>query len=112
MPCSATCKDNQGSLRPCEVAALHVMTEDGAMIPPTTPRPADAEARPGAWLWRHAEACLFWVLVAAHLVPIWTFTYLPTQDGPVHVSTAITLKNYGAPDTRYREFFEVRLQLL
>ncbi|MCI0685528.1 MAG: hypothetical protein L0Y71_25800 [Gemmataceae bacterium] len=66
--------------------------------------------RPSTWLARHGESCWFWLLTLAHLVPIWSFTYVPTQDGPAHLSGATILKDYGAPGTRYHEFFEVRLE--
>jgi hypothetical protein len=48
--------------------------------------------------------------VLLHLVPIWAFPYLPTQDGPAHLSNALILKDYGAAHTRYHEFFELHLE--
>ncbi len=57
---------------------------------------------------RCGEALVFWFLVAAHLIPVWAFQYLPTQDGPAHLSNAVILKDYGAPDTHYHELFEIR----
>ncbi len=54
------------------------------------------------------ETVLFWVVVLAHLLPIWAFRYFPTQDGPAHLSSSIILKDIGSPGTRYHEFFEVR----
>jgi hypothetical protein len=60
----------------------------------------------------HAGAAvLFWLLTALYLVPIWAFHYVPTQDGPAHLSGALALKEFGAPGTRYHEFFEVRAEL-
>jgi hypothetical protein len=32
------------------------------------------------------------------LVPIWAFSYFPSQDGPVHVENARILLDYGRPD--------------
>jgi hypothetical protein len=66
----------------------------------------------GSWPWRPGEASLFWAFALAQLIPIWVFRYLPTQDGPAHLGTAVILKDYGAPGTRYHEFMEVRLEPL
>jgi hypothetical protein len=51
---------------------------------------------------------LFWAAVACYLVPVWAFPYLPTQDGPAHLSSALALKDYGAAGARYEEFFAIR----
>lgn len=50
-------------------------------------------------------------LVVCHLVPVWAFRYLPTQDGPHHITNAIILKDYSAPGTRYHEFFQLQWEL-
>jgi hypothetical protein len=68
------------------------------------------EPEPRSWVTRHGEPCLFWLLVIAHLIPIWWFTYVPTQDGPAHLASATILKDLGVEGTRYHEFFEVRLE--
>jgi hypothetical protein len=57
---------------------------------------------------RRGEALVFWSLVAAQLIPIWGFQYLPTQDGPAHLSNAVILREYRAPGTHYHELFEIR----
>ncbi len=49
----------------------------------------------------------FCALVVLHLVPIWLFAYVPTQDGPAHVGMALILRDYEAPEARYREFFDL-----
>src|SRR5216684_257598 len=59
---------------------------------------------------RHGELGGFAFLCLLYLAPVWIFPYLPTQDGPSHVYNAIILKDYGRPDTRYQEFFELRLE--
>jgi len=41
-------------------------------------------------------------------VPVWSFRYFPTQDGPAHLVNALILKGYGVRGTRYHEFFELR----
>ena len=43
-----------------------------------------------------------------HLVPIWVFPYVPTQDGPAHLANAMILKDHGTAPTRYHEFFDLR----
>src|SRR6266700_4141557 len=50
---------------------------------------------------------LFGCLVAAYLIPIWVFAYLPTQDGPLHLANAVILKDHGTPNARYGEFFDL-----
>jgi hypothetical protein len=57
------------------------------------------------------SAVVFWLLAALYVVPIWAFHYVPTQDGPAHLSGALALKDYGAPQSRYHEFFAVRKEL-
>ena len=37
---------------------------------------------------------LFVILFVLHLLPIWIFTYFPSQDGPSHIYNALTLKEY------------------
>lgn len=60
------------------------------------------------WLSRHPEAIAFWVLALVHLVPVWAFPYLPTQDGPAHLNNAQILKEYGNSAAGYETFFELR----
>src|SRR5262249_7230825 len=60
-----------------------------------------------AWLTSgRRPTILFALVVLGYLFPIWFFPYLPTQDGPSHLSNAVLLKDYGSPGTRYHEFFE------
>jgi hypothetical protein len=63
---------------------------------------------PGAAPARYNPAVTFslWVLLA--LVPVWAFAYVPTQDGPSHLSNALILREWEAPGTRYHQFFELR----
>ena len=49
-------------------------------------------------------------MVLAYVAPIWVFHYFPTQDGPQHVATSITVKDHGAAGTHYHEFFDLRLE--
>jgi hypothetical protein len=43
------------------------------------------------------ETVLFWVLLALHLLPIWIFPFVPTQDGPGHQALTSILRQYGQP---------------
>ncbi len=62
------------------------------------------------WLWRHGEAVCFWALAVLYLLPVWSFRYLPTQDGPSHLANAQILKDYGKPGTHYDSLYEVRYE--
>jgi hypothetical protein len=54
----------------------------------------------------------FAAALLVHLIPVWFFSYLPTQDGPSHLHNSIILKEYGSPRTRYHEFIELRWEAL
>jgi hypothetical protein len=45
----------------------------------------------------NAEALLFWGLLALHLLPIWMFPFVPTQDGPGHQAVTEILRQYDLP---------------
>jgi hypothetical protein len=64
------------------------------------------------YLARHPEAVAFWALAVAYLVPVWSFRYLPTQDGPSHLANALILRDYGHSAAGYEAFFEVRAEPL
>jgi hypothetical protein len=63
------------------------------------------------WLWRHAETVAFWALTVAYLLPLWTFPYVPTQDGPSHVANAEILKDYGRSSSGLEDIFQIRWEL-
>jgi hypothetical protein len=44
------------------------------------------------------ENLLFAVLIVLHLMPIWAFTYFPSQDGPAHLDNANIIREYYHPD--------------
>lgn len=44
------------------------------------------------------ENLLFAVLIVLHLIPIWGFTYFPSQDGPAHLSNANIIREYYHPE--------------
>lgn len=43
------------------------------------------------------ETLLFWALLVLHLLPIWIFSYTPTQDGPGHQAVTAILRQYALP---------------
>ncbi len=43
------------------------------------------------------ETLLFWALLVLHLLPIWIFSYTPTQDGPGHQAVTAILRQYDLP---------------
>jgi hypothetical protein len=55
-----------------------------------------------------SEPSVFAALVVLHLIPVWVFPYIPTQDGPHHLANAVILKDYGTSGTRYHEFFQLQ----
>jgi hypothetical protein len=62
---------------------------------------------------RHrAETVAFWALAALHLVPVWSFRYVPTQDGPSHLNNAQIIKDCRDPAAESARVFEVRLNAL
>jgi len=46
----------------------------------------------------HPETLLFWALLVLHLLPIWIFPFIPTQDGPGHQAVTAILRQYGLPE--------------
>lgn len=46
------------------------------------------------------------LLMAASLVPIWSSTYFPSQNGPWHLLTVKMLHDNGNPAFNYAEFYE------
>lgn len=52
------------------------------------------------------EKLLLAALIAIHLIPIWTLTYFPSQDGPAHLAVANILREYDEPRAQVlREYF-------
>jgi len=55
----------------------------------------------------HRERQIFWGLVVLHLIPLWAFRHLPTQDGPGHLAVASLLAHLDLPAGEpLRAFFE------
>lgn len=61
--------------------------------------------RPRLWL-TDRENLLFVALIVLHLVPLWSFKYFPSQDGPAHLANATIIREYHHPDaTAFREYY-------
>ena len=46
------------------------------------------------------------IIIMIHLVPLWAFTYFPSQDGPVHLNIANVLRKYYSPNFAvFREYY-------
>ncbi|RKU06136.1 hypothetical protein C6503_26305 [Candidatus Poribacteria bacterium] len=50
---------------------------------------------------------LMGVLIVAYLLPIWLFTYFPTQDGVSHVYNSQILTEYNNPEYQFRDYYEI-----
>ncbi len=61
---------------------------------------------------RRVEPMAFWLLALAQLIPVWSYRYLPTQDGPSHLNNAQIIKDLHDPEAGYDRVFEVRLDFL
>ncbi len=56
--------------------------------------------------WKNSESVLFLLLILIHLIPLWSFRYFPSQDGPAHLENAMILKEYHNPEsTALREYY-------
>ena len=51
-------------------------------------------------------------LLVIHLLPVWVFSYFPTQDGASHIYNSYILKEYHNHENyRLREVYELNLTL-
>ena len=53
------------------------------------------------------ESLLIGVLIVAYLLPIWLFTYFPTQDGVSHVYNSQILTEYNNPEYQFSDYYEI-----
>jgi len=56
---------------------------------------------------RDVDCWLFVVLLALHVVPLWLFSYFPSQDGPSHLENAVILRDYHRPDREILRTFYI-----
>jgi len=52
------------------------------------------------------DTLLCLALILVHLIPIWAFTYFPSQDGPAHLSNATILREYHDRPV-FREYYRL-----
>ena len=50
-------------------------------------------------------------LILVHLLPIWLFTYFPTQDGPSHIYNSQVLREYWNPEYGFQMFYNINWHL-
>ncbi len=48
-------------------------------------------------------------MAATYVAFFWGFKYVPTQDGPVHLSTAVVLESLLAGEPLYADYYELDL---
>lgn len=64
----------------------------------------------------HRANPAFWItvsaLTAANLIPIWGFTYFPSQDGPAHLENAWMLRHWCDPGRDFAAYYALHLEPL
>jgi hypothetical protein len=64
-----------------------------------------------AWAWSRSSL-LITMVIMIHLIPLWIFTYFPSQDGPVHLNIANVIRQYYSPDLDvFREYYVLNKDL-
>ena len=59
---------------------------------------------------RNQSQILVGFLCLLHLIPIWGFTFIPTQDGISHVYNSYILKEWNNPDyTKFHQVYDLNL---
>lgn len=59
------------------------------------------------------EYVLFFFLILVHLVPVWAFTYCPSQDGPNHLANAYVHRHYQNPEIPiFRQFYSFNKKIV
>ena len=59
------------------------------------------------------EPLLFALLLALHLALLWSFPFIPTQDGPGHQAVAFILRQYDQPDAGLlRQYYRLNQEAL
>ena len=56
---------------------------------------------------------LIFVLLVLHVLPLWIFTYFPSQDGPAHIYNAYVLKVFHDAEegALMRQYYQLNLTL-
>ena len=77
----------------------------GSSIPELRRRISSFHKRLRQWL-NDSSNLFFALLIVLHLLPIWSFKYFPSQDGPAHINNANILREYYRPDHPiFREYY-------
>jgi hypothetical protein len=68
----------------------------------------------GRWNKWHFDLWLiaYVLLTAIYALPVWLFTYFPSQDGPSHVYNAFILNHYNDPKYVFQQFYDIRNALI
>lgn len=61
--------------------------------------------RKGFELFTRHEKYFFWLLILVYLVPVWSFVFFPTLDGPAHLYNANILYQYGVDASYLSQFY-------
>ena len=66
------------------------------------------------WSRHHFDPWLiaYGLLTLAYVLPVWLFTYFPTQDGPCHLYNAFILNHYDDPNYTFSQFYNIRSALI
>ncbi|HEX4123643.1 MAG TPA: hypothetical protein VHY37_02890 [Tepidisphaeraceae bacterium] len=65
-----------------------------------------SRARPRSLRYARWDTVLFCGLIGVLLIPLWSFHYFPSEDGPAHGYAAVVARDYDRPDRpTFREFF-------
>lgn len=54
--------------------------------------------------YRMGEKIALALCTGLYLIPIWLFTYFPTQDGPVHLENAMILAQYNTQSGLWHQY--------
>jgi hypothetical protein len=57
------------------------------------------------------DTLLCLALILVHLIPIWAFTYFPSQDGPAHLNNATIIREYHDRPV-FREYYSLNKDLV
>ena len=62
---------------------------------------------------KHYKTILIFALLILHILPIWLFTYFPSQDGPAHIYNAYVLKSFHdfEEGKLMRQYYQLNLTL-
>ena len=62
---------------------------------------------------KHYKTILISAFLILHILPIWLFTYFPSQDGPAHIYNAYVLKSFHdfEEGKLMRQYYQLNLTL-